>query len=591
MTVDIVIQETIDLVDITVNPNIIEVNVTRTSGGGGGNQTLAQTLVLGNTTGGENILINDADAIELENTSLLKKGSYDFGGDGGISRICSNQYEDMWQSGFRHVFDQSGFIRHSTNCFDVVPDSSFDNTLRFKVDSLWTLDNGTTYKCTDASTGAAVWEIYSVGGIPTLQQVTEAGATTDNTIYVSDGVGNEISIQIGQVQILDEFGSYSQMGATGVGFVNGDGTGIEQCGVSIGASFGTQQTGLFLTAQESGNVATLELKLAPEYYTDLPIENIGSSYFIPFKPSGDYTLATLDDIGGGAVDSVNGQTGVVVLDATDVGAPSGSGTSTGTNTGDQDLSGLVAKSAYTPAHSILVQQSGTGSPTSLQISNNTLVGRLSGGGSDINDLSVSDVKGLLDFTTPTDVQTIANAKVSDAIVDGVTTVAPSQNAVFDALQFTRKLITNGTGSVTGTTSETILTSLTIPANTLDSKCFIWSTMDYFKTNAGSCTLRLYVNSANSLSGATLIGFLTLGSNRNASFNRKLYLNGTTLDFLVSSASNSQINNEFIEALFGASTTLTVDPTANIFLIYTTQNDVVGTVATSKQATVQKMKLN
>jgi len=36
MAVDIVIQETIDAVDITVNPNIIEVNVTRTSGGGGG---------------------------------------------------------------------------------------------------------------------------------------------------------------------------------------------------------------------------------------------------------------------------------------------------------------------------------------------------------------------------------------------------------------------------------------------------------------------------------------------------------------------------------------------------------------------------
>jgi hypothetical protein len=35
MAVDIVINETIDLVDITVTPNIIEVNVTRTSGGGG----------------------------------------------------------------------------------------------------------------------------------------------------------------------------------------------------------------------------------------------------------------------------------------------------------------------------------------------------------------------------------------------------------------------------------------------------------------------------------------------------------------------------------------------------------------------------
>ena len=33
----------------------------------------------------------------------------------------------------------------------------------------------------------------------------------------------------------------------------------------------------------------------------------------------------------------------VALNASDVGAPSGSGTSTGTNTGDQDLSGLVPK--------------------------------------------------------------------------------------------------------------------------------------------------------------------------------------------------------------------------------------------------------
>ena len=62
-----------------------------------------------------------------------------------------------------------------------------------------------------------------------------------------------------------------------------------------------------------------------------------------------------------------------------------------------DSSGLVKKSAYTPAHSILVQQSGTGSPTALQVGNNTLVGRLSGGGSAINDLSATDVKTMLDI--------------------------------------------------------------------------------------------------------------------------------------------------------------------------------------------------
>jgi hypothetical protein len=185
--IDIVVQETIDTVDITVNPNIIEVNVTRTSGGGG-SQTLAQTLDIGNQTGGENILVNNADAIELENTSLLKKGSYDFGGDGGISRICSVGFEDMWQAGIRHVFDNNGLLRHSTNCFDIVPDSSFDNTLRFKVDSLWTLDSGITYKCTDASTGAAVWEIYATN-VPTLQQVTDEGNTTTNDITVSKATG------------------------------------------------------------------------------------------------------------------------------------------------------------------------------------------------------------------------------------------------------------------------------------------------------------------------------------------------------------------------------------------------------------------
>jgi hypothetical protein len=296
--IDIAVTTTTYDVTIVAEPNEYIVNIT--TGGGGGNQTLAQTLVLGNATGGENILINDADAIELENTSLLKKGTYDFGGAGGISRICSNQYEDMWQSGFRHVFDQSGFIRHSTNCFDVIPDSSFDNTLRFKIDSLWTLDDGTTYKCTDASTGAAVWEIYN-NFIPTLQQVTDEGATTDNTIYVSDGAGNETSIQIGQVQILEAFGSYSQIGAQSAIFVNGDGTGADQCSVGLSTSWGDQITGFALSTQDGTNNAALEIKLPPEYYTDLPIENIVSNYFIPFKPSGDYTLATLDDIGGGGV--------------------------------------------------------------------------------------------------------------------------------------------------------------------------------------------------------------------------------------------------------------------------------------------------
>jgi hypothetical protein len=176
--IDINIGETVEEVTLNITEEIIQVNINKVTGGGG-NQTLAETLALGNVTGGENIVINDADSIQLENSSTLKKGTYNYGGNGGISRICSNNYEDMWQDGFRHVFDQSGFIRNSTNCFNIVPDVSFDVTLRFKIGSIWTLDDGTNYICTDATEGAAVWELYNV--IP-----TNTSDLTNDSNFVSD---------------------------------------------------------------------------------------------------------------------------------------------------------------------------------------------------------------------------------------------------------------------------------------------------------------------------------------------------------------------------------------------------------------------
>jgi len=191
------------------------------------------------------------------------------------------------------------------------------------------------------------------------------------------------------------------------------------------------------------------------------------------------------------------------------------------------------------------------------------------------------------YTTARDAY--ADAKVADNLTAS-TTVAPSKTAVNTALDFTRRLITKGTGSVTGTVSETILTTLTIPANTLDSSCFIWTTMDFFKNSSGAVTTRLYINNANTLTGATLLGFSTLGSNRNVSFNRKFLVTGTSLDLLTANTASPQVTNEFIENLYGASTVLTINPSADIFLIYTTQNDATGTVATNKMATVQKMKL-
>jgi hypothetical protein len=112
-----------------------------------------------------------------------------------------------------------------------------------------------------------------------------------------------------------------------------------------------------------------------------------------------------------------------------------------------NTSDVVLKGDYSPSHSILVQQSGTGSPTALQVGNNTLIGRLSGGGSQINDLSASDVRTLLsinnvdntsdlDKPVSTATQTALNAKLDDTQFDGlakitVGTTAPSSPSTGD----------------------------------------------------------------------------------------------------------------------------------------------------------------
>jgi hypothetical protein len=213
MAVDITINETIDVVDITVNPNIIEVNVTRTSGGGG-SQTLAQTLDLGNQTGGENILVNNADAIELENGSKLSEGLYDEGtfGNKGIARTCAVGYEDKWEAGEQYITETgSGIIQFRRFAFNV-PTVDDDTTKRYAVGSYWQMRNNDIYICTDPTTGAAVWEIYSVGGIPTLQQVlTEDNQTGGIPIYSNDETTYLLVDNDGNIVLSSNFGGLKQI--------------------------------------------------------------------------------------------------------------------------------------------------------------------------------------------------------------------------------------------------------------------------------------------------------------------------------------------------------------------------------------------
>lgn len=133
--------------------------------------------------------------------------------------------------------------------------------------------------------------------------------------------------------------------------------------------------------------------------------------------------------GGGAVDSVNGKTGVVVLDTSDIDPSTNRnyvtdaqavviGNTSGTNTGDQ-----------------IVPVKASGAEV---------------------DTGTDDAK----FVTAKAVEdssyikaAYADAKVADAINDGTTTVAPSQNAVFDALALKQVLDADLT-TIAGLTATT-----------------------------------------------------------------------------------------------------------------------------------------
>jgi hypothetical protein len=133
--------------------------------------------------GGESYLplaggtMDSGSIINFYNGSRLKEGTTDAGlsGNGGIALKCSVDYELKWDAGRLFVMTQNGFtIRESLYNLTVTPTANDDDTKGYIIGSRWTLDNGITYVCTDASTSAAVWEV-------------QTGA---NTKYLTSWTGN-----------------------------------------------------------------------------------------------------------------------------------------------------------------------------------------------------------------------------------------------------------------------------------------------------------------------------------------------------------------------------------------------------------------
>ena len=143
---------------------------------------LATVLIAGNTSGANNIIFDAGQGILFANSSRLTEGTIDagLGGSKGIAQICALGYELKWEGGVLYVMDNVGtIIRWSLYNFTTTPTVNDDDTKGYAVGSRWTLDDGSVYLCSDASTGAAVWTLQT-SSVPTLAQVLASGNTANN---------------------------------------------------------------------------------------------------------------------------------------------------------------------------------------------------------------------------------------------------------------------------------------------------------------------------------------------------------------------------------------------------------------------------
>jgi hypothetical protein len=115
--------------------------------------------------------------------------------------------------------------------------------------------------------------------------------------------------------------------------------------------------------------------------------------------------------------------------------------------------------------------------------------------------------------------------VEDVIVNGVTSRAPSQNAVFDAFTLRKRQIVNDTvtSTVSGTTTSTIVKSYQFLPGTLTPSGFLEMYLLSIRSGASLAhTMNVFINTTNSLSGATLIGGVNTPGNFSPVFPMKLF---------------------------------------------------------------------
>jgi len=282
-----------------------------------------------------------------------------------------------------------------------------------------------------------------------------------------------------------------------------------------------------------------------------------------------------------------------------------------------DPADFVEKSDFT-SHSILAKQSGASDPVAVSIGNNEILGRKSGGGSNIEGLSVSEVKSILNYTasdvgavatnsaitgatktkitydakglvtagadaTTADIADSSNKRyVTDANLvvigntSGTNTGDETQSSILAKLGFVNKQQFGGT--VTGTTSETIVHTYSFSANELSANTILHFETQFFRVSpSANGTFRLKLNTSNTLVGSVQLATNGMGGNTTtfASMRRKLTISGgNIIGFPPTTSSLSDLLSSTIATLSNA-----IDVTQPLWFFVTYQPSGSGDSAT------------
>ena len=593
----------------------------------------------------------DAD-IFFANGSKISEGIVDAGGNKGIALTCAVGYEWKWEAGEAYLTNLSGNVVDVKQYARGLPTVDDDITKGFVSGSYWFTIPGQVYQCSDPTEGAAVWvQSYDFGN---LQLVTDNGATTTNSITITiegepglivEFEGNQTSLSSGNLSITTPTNNL-QLNADNAQFIDEN---LNIKTLLVGETTETNQN-YTLPDKPTGSYTLAITGDIPTKTSDLINDgDNGTSHFISLED----LPSTLTLYPTTATSSIGGYNKLVSSITDPSYNTTAVDVSTGAITGtDQLIAGLITEpnqivgnpgvfnmttignirktngSGAAEFFFRVYKRDAGGTETLILQSNNTqqittaiyaefftsglwndgvfistdrivikFYGTKVGGGSnptyDFQFGGTSPIRSIVPVPL-TVIPVLSLDELSDVTITGATAGQLLQyNGTnwINSNDLTRRLIVSSTGStVTGTVAETILASMVVSANTLDTVCDLFITLDYNKNTANAIPIKLYYNTTNSLSGATQISLYNTGSNRNGAFNRKFVVKGTSMDLITTVPATSQLNNQFVDAIFAASTVITIAPTGNMFFIFTVANDAVGTTFTNKRATVEKMKL-